>query len=151
MKTEIKKKKEPQRSLRNIVKLKVKDGQRAMDYNFTVKFWNKLLREGKLSTKNKKCTDVSLRAAINRNWEVLNAAANSGEVDEEALGLVLRKIELLKPFMTNEWKSFYKDYAQERLAATTPANQEKQRNAEKRKLEKQALRKQQSQKSQKLS
>lgn len=146
MKTEIKKKREPQRSLRNIVKLKVKDGQRTMDYSFTVKFWNKLLREGKLSTKNKKCTDVSLRAAINRNWEVLNAAANSGEVDEEALGLVLRKIELLKPFMTNEWKSFYKDYAQERLSATTPANQEKQRNAEKRKLEKQALRKQQSQK-----
>lgn len=55
-------------SLRTCVKNKVKEAQAIRDYNFAVKFWNHLLKEGKMSTQNQKCTDQTLWEAMVRNY-----------------------------------------------------------------------------------
>lgn len=98
-------------SLKTTVKNRVKDGQRQNDYDFTVKFWNKLLREGKMSAKNHKCTDETLWAALVRNYEVWGKQLED-EVSEERIRLLQRKMSELRRYFNGDWKDEALEYYQ---------------------------------------
>ncbi len=98
-------------SLRTCVKNYVKDGQRAHDYDFTVKFWNKLLREGKMAAKNKKCNDQTLWNALCRNYWYWYSILPE-QTEQEQIDLLNRKLDLIEKFFTDEYIEDVKGYYQ---------------------------------------
>lgn len=96
-------------SLRTCVKGYVKDGQRANDYAFTVKFWNKLLREGKMKAKNRKCNDQTLWDALCRNYTYWYSIVDSEE-DLEKKERLNTQLNLIEKFFTDEWKTDVLEY-----------------------------------------
>lgn len=92
-------------SLRTATKNRTKDAQRANDYNspYGVKFWNRLLREGKMKAKNKKCNDQTLWDAFCHNYQYWGEALKT-ETNPEKIKKLTRWRKMLMPYFDGTWK-----------------------------------------------
>ncbi len=112
-------------SLRTAVKSYVKDGQRQHDYKpklktgiprkyghiYSVEFWNKLLREGKMKAKNRKCNDQTLWNAMVRNyiyWERI--LREDSEMEEEKRIKLNKQLDLIEKFFNGAWEKEVVEY-----------------------------------------
>lgn len=92
-------------TMKRTVSNRTKDAQRAHDYKspYGVKFWNKLLREGKMAAANKKCNDQTLWNAFCRNFWYWGECLKT-ETDPEKIEKYTRWREMLMPYFDGTWK-----------------------------------------------